>query len=196
MDLENYLLEAQLLEVQLKTKYNVNSLFNVALKQIFQPEILRKIENTLHRTIKIKEIDNRNQNIIAYNQGSSIYINKRPFGALVLTKKMNYLLHEFIHVLQNMRRFFLFRGFKEINDMTADLNDVVKSNLVKSFPEFLTGKATRIGGGDKYEILAYMMNNSIQWEALTKEGQEKFVKILREYNVFNLENQFWHSRLP
>jgi len=25
---------------------------------------------------------------------------------------------------------------------------------------------------------------------------EKFIKILREYNVFNLENQFWHSRLP
>jgi hypothetical protein len=191
MDLENYLLE-----VQLKTTKSINSIFNVALKQIFQPEFLRKIENTLRKTIKIREIDNRNQKIVAYNQGSSIYINKRPFGALVLTKKMNYLLHEFIHVLQNMRRFFLFRGFKEINDMTADLNDVVKSNLVKSFPEFLTGKSVRIGGGDKYEILAYAMNGTLDWTALTKEGQEKFVKILREYGVFNLENQFWHSRLP
>jgi hypothetical protein len=190
MDLENYLLE-----VQLKTGKNINSLFNVALKQIFDPVFLKKIENTLNRTIKIKEVDDRNQRIIAYNKGATIYINKRPFGALVLSKKMNYLLHEFMHVLQNMRRFFLFRGFKEINNMTLDLNDVVEKSLVKSFSEFLTGKSIKIGGGGKYEILAYLMNGTIDWSSITPEGKKQFIKILREYNVFDLSNSFWHERL-
>ena len=190
MNLENYLLE-----IQLKTERGINVLFNTALKQIFKPEYLRKIESTINRTIKLKEVDDRNQRIIAYNRGNAIYINKRPFGALVLSKKMNYLLHEFIHVMQNMKRFFLFRGFKEIHDLTMDLDDIVQTSLVKSFPEFLTGKNVKIGSGGKFEILAYLMNNTVQWDAITPEGKKKFIRTLEEYNIFNLEDSWWKSRL-
>ena len=190
MNLENYLLE-----IQLKTERGINVLFNTALKQIFKPEYLRKIENTINRTVKLKEVDDRNQRIIAYNRGNAIYINKRPFGALVISKKMNYLLHEFIHVMQNMKRFFLFRGFKEIHNLTLDLDDVVQTSLIKSFPEFLTGKNVKIGSGGKFEILAYLMNNTIDWSAITPEGKKKFIRTLEEYNIFNLEDSFWKSRL-
>jgi hypothetical protein len=190
MNLENYLLE-----IQLKTERGINVLFNTALRQIFKPEYLRKIENTINRTVKLKEVDDRNQRIVAYNRGNAIYINKRPFGALVISKKMNYLLHEFIHVMQNMKRFFLFRGFKEIHDLTLDLNDIVQTSLIKSFPEFLTGKNVKIGSGGKFEILAYLMNNSVHWDAITQEGKKKFIRILEEYNIFNLEDSFWKSRL-
>jgi hypothetical protein len=190
MDLRDHLLE-----VQLRTEKNINTLFNIALRQIFEPSYLKKIDGTLHNTIKMQEVDDRHQNIIAYNKGSTIYINKRPFGALTTKKKMNYILHEFVHVLQNMKRFFLFRGFKEIHNMTSDLYDIVDSNLVKSYPEFLTGKKVKIGSGGKFEILAYLMNNSIDWTAITPEAKKKFIATLREYDIFNLENQFWHDRL-
>ena len=154
-----------------------------------------KIENTINKTVKIREVDDRNIRIIAYNRGNVIYINKRPFGALILSKKMSYLLHEFIHVMQNMKRFFLFRGFKEIHDLTLDLDDVVQTSLVKSFPEFLTGKNVKIGSGGKFEILAYLMNNTIDWSAITPDGKKKFVKTLHDYNIFNLDNEFWKTRL-
>lgn len=189
-------LRDHLLEVQLKTARSINGLFNLALRQAFQPEFLRKIENTIHNTIKVKEVEEKNNNIIAWNRGGTIFINKRSFGALPISKKMNYLLHEFMHILQTMKRFFLFRGFKEINNMTLDLYDMVERNLTKPYNVFLTKKNIGIGSGGKYEILAYLMNGSLDWSALTEEGQKKFVEILREYNVFNLESQFMKERLP
>lgn len=190
MDLNNYLTE-----IQLRTGRNINLLFNTALRQIFEPEFLQKIERTIKSTIKIKEVDDRNQNIIAYNRAGTIYINKRPFGRLTLLKKMSYLLHEFMHVLQNLRQFFLFRGFKEIHNLTLDLYDIIESNLTSSYQEFLTGKNVKIGHGGKYEILAYLMNGTIQWNAITSEGKKKFIKTLRDYNIFKLDNQFWQDRL-
>ena len=188
-------LEDYLIEVQMGTVSNIETLFNLALKHIFKADYLRKIYNTISRTVKIIQVHEKNQNIIAWNRGSTIYINKAAFGELVLSKKLKYLLHEFMHVMQNLKRFFLFRGFKEIHDLTLDLDDIVQNSLVKSFEEFLTGRKVNIGRGGKYEILAYLMSGSIHWDAITPEGKEKFIKTLEGYDIFNLESPWWKQRL-
>jgi hypothetical protein len=188
-------LEDYLIEVQIGTQHNINSLFNYALRSIFKADYLSKIQSTISRTVKIVEAHERNRNIIAWSRGSTIYVNKQAFDQLNLFARTRYLLHEFMHVLQNMKRLFLFRGFKELHDLTLDLDDIVQNSLVKSFEEFLTGRKVGIGRGGKYEILAYLMSGSIHWDAITPEGKAKFIKTLEGYDIFNLENPWWKQRL-
>jgi hypothetical protein len=185
-----------LTEVELGTSNpQINNLFNVALKQIFNRQYLARIENTINKKIKIKEVNDRNPNVIAYSISSTIYINKKEFYKLPLIHQIKYILHEFIHVMQNNRRFFILRGLKELHDLTNRLNDAVQGNLVKPYSVFLTKKDTKIGEGGKYEILPYVMNNAIDWDALNTEGRKKFLQALEDSNILNLESPFWKSRI-
>jgi hypothetical protein len=189
-------LENQLLEVELGTSNpQINNLFNAALKQVFNRQYLAKIENVIDKKIKIKEVHDRNPNVIAYSIGSTIYINKKEFYRLPLINQIKYVLHEFIHVMQNNKRFFIIRGLKELHELTNRLNDAVQGNLLKPYSVFLTKKNTKIGEGGKYEILAYIMNNSIDWDALSTEGRKKFLQALEDSNILNLESPFWKSRI-
>jgi hypothetical protein len=190
MELDNYLLE-----VELGTSNpQINNLFNVALKQIFNRQYLARIENIINKKIKIKEVHDRNPNVIAYSIGSTIYINKKEFYRLPLDHQIKYVLHEFVHTMQNNRRFFILKGLKELHDLTNRLSDAVQGNLLKPYSVFLTKKNTKIGEGGKYEIFAYLMNNSIDWNALNTEGRKKFLQALEDSNVLNLESPFWKAR--
>jgi hypothetical protein len=112
--------------------------------------------------------------------------------------KVRYLLHEFIHIMQNTRNFMVIRSFKEVYDLADKLWPVVKKNLTKPLAVFLTGKNQSLGTNErylKYELISYLMNNDIRWDVITKEGHQKFIEILREENIFNLNSDFWVKRL-
>jgi len=188
-------LEDFITEVTLGNDKNFDNIFNLALEQVFSQSFLKKINNSIKRKIRFKEFNNRNQNIIAFNRGNAIYINKIPFEKLAVKSKIQYILHEFIHILQRKKKIFFFKDFKEINDLTDNLVPIMEKHLVKPLQMFLTKRNLNIGPGGKHEILGYLMNNSIDWTALSKEGKKLFIDELKKSQIFNLSHPFWRNRL-
>lgn len=182
-------------EVELGDNNKLSSLFNDSLKQVFRPYYIRRIDNALKKKIKLKETTHKNPNVIAYSVGRAIYINKNTFYNLDRKEQIKYLLHEFLHILQNNRRFLFFKGFNEINVLTNRLYKIAKEHLVKPFVIFLTGRNINVGPGGKHEIIAYLMNNSIDWSALDQKGKRLFKEEMRRPGIFNLQHQFWNKRL-
>lgn len=190
MNLEDYITE-----VQLGHDSSLSNIFNVALGQVFSEKYLKKINSVLINNIKLKYINHLNKQMYAYNKGSNIYVNQEPFNALGPKQQIRTLLHEFVHVLQRKRKFFLFKEFKEISNLSKILGEIVKEDLVKPYPVFLTGRNANIGSGGDYEILAYLMSDTIDWSALTLRGREEFKEAIRKSGIFNLNHQFWIKRL-
>jgi NACalpha-BTF3-like transcription factor len=181
-------------EVTLETNPELNQLFEKALRQVFSPSFVKKIDKELGRTIKVKEVDEK-EGVIAYNKGQNIFVNKNEFYKRERTEQIKYLLHEFMHVIQRKRGIF-FRKFKEMKKLTNELNKILKKGLKQPLSVFLTGKKQNLGPGGKWEIISYFMNNSIKWDALEKEYQKEFVQALSKSGMFNLGHPFWKKRLP
>jgi len=188
-------LEDFLDEVTLGKDESLNRIFNLALQQVFSPQFVSKIDNEIKKRIKLKEINNKNQDILSYNKGNNIYINSIPFNKRGVREKMQLLLHEFIHLLQRKKKSFLFKNFKEIDSLTNNLVKVTEANLNKPLSVFLTGKNMNLGPGGKHEILGYLMNRSIDWSAISPEGKKLFINILKNSRIFNLSHPFWKKRL-
>jgi hypothetical protein len=188
-------LEDFLDEVTIGKDESLNRIFNLALQQVFSPAFVKKIDGEIRRRIKLKEITNRNQDILSYNKGNNIYINTIPFNKRNVREKMQLLLHEFIHLLQRKKKAFFFKNFKEIDNLTNRLVKVTESNLNKPLSVFLTGKNQNLGPGGKHEILGYLMNNKLNWAAISPEGKKLFMDELRASRIFNLSHPFWKKRL-
>ena len=188
-------LEDFLDEVTLGKDESLNRIFNLALSQVFAPQFLNKINNEIRRRIKLKEITNRNQEILSYNKGNNIYINSIPFNKRGVKEKMQLLLHEFIHLLQRKKKAFFFKNFKEIDVLTNNLLNITEKNLTKPLSVFLTGRNVNLGPGGKHEILGYLMNNKIDWSVISPEGRKLFIDTLRNSKIFNLSHPFWKKRL-
>ena len=116
------------------------------------------------------------------------------FNKLGMDKKISYLLHEFIHILQLSKSFFILKKFKEIHELSNILDRIVKNNLTKKYSIFLTGRNLNLGE-EKYEIISYLMNDSIDWSAITPQGKKQFIEALRSSRLFNLNSSFWIKRL-
>jgi len=188
MKLEEYLIEVEIGD-RILTNY-----FNIALKYVFNQQFLNKIENMIKRRIHLKEV-RTNKKFIAYNVGNTIVVNLNEFEKLSTQKRIEYLLHEFIHMLQRKKYFLFFRRFKEIVKLTKELKRIVKNDLTKPLSVFLTGKNVDIGAGGYNEILAYLMNNTIDWSALTFQGRRELKEAIRKSGLFNLNTSFWRKRL-
>jgi hypothetical protein len=188
-------LEDFLDEVTLGKDESLNRLFNLALQQVFTSQFVQKIDNEIRKRIKLKEINNKDHNILSYNKGNNIYINTIPFNKRGVREKMQLLLHEFIHLLQRKKKAFFFKNFKEINNLTNKLIKVIEPNLNKTLPVFLTGKNMDLGPGGKHEILGYLMNNTLDWSAISPAGKKLFIDELKASRIFNLSHPFWRKRL-
>ncbi len=184
-----------LIEVELGTNENIESLFNHALTTVYSPSFMTKINSFIKNRIDVKEIDNQKQNIVAWNNGSTIYVNKNVFFKKNKTEQIKYLLHEFTHVLQNRRNFVVVKTFPELHRLGEDLYDIVRKNLVGSISEFLTGRPQQLPSKDEYEVLAYLMNGEIGWSALNSKGRKLFVNELYNCGLFNMRSPFWHKRI-
>ncbi len=181
-------------EVTIDTNPELQNFFNLAIKQVFSPQYLQKIDKILKRSILIKEKGER-PGIVAFNDGgSTIFVNPDEFYRRDKKQQIKYILHELIHILQR-KRGLIFRRFKEMKKVTNKLNVTLSKHLKKHLSVFLTGKKQELGAGAKWEILSYFMNDSINWEAITPEGKEAMIKILRDSKVFNVDHPFWKKRL-
>lgn len=188
-------LEDFLDEITLGKDESLSRIFNLALEQVFSPQFVKKINNEIRRRVKLKEITNKNQNILSYNKGNNIYINSIPFNKRGVKEKMQLLLHEFMHLLQRKKKAFFFKNFKEINDLTNNLLKITEKHLNQPLSVFLTGRNVNLGPGGKHEILGYLMNNKIGWNAISPEGKKLFIDELRNSRLFNLSHPFWKKRL-
>ena len=110
---------------------------------------------------------------------------------------MRVLLHEFMHVLQTTKSFFIFNRFRELSKLSKRLRGILKKHLLKPIDVFLTGKNQgHRFKNKKFETVAYLINNSINWNVLSPKGQRLFVEELRRSGLFNLSGPAWKKRLP
>jgi len=183
-----------LTELELGSDKEIEDYFNLALKQVFSVSYLNKIEKTIKNKIKLKEKINKDSDVVAWVQGTTIYVNKPEFEKRDAKSKIKYLLHEFMHILNNSRSFVIVKQFKEINDLSKKLWDIVKKHT-KDPGMFLAGRSIPKNRLNSQEALSYLMNDKINWKAISSEGQKLFKDALRKSGVFNLKHDFWKNRL-
>lgn len=179
-------------EIEITSDPTSSTEFDKALKLVFSPGYYKKVNNVLKKQIKIIPVKER-EGVVAFSKKGNIYVNKLEFEKRSDKEKMKYLLHEFIHIIQTNG--ILLKKFKEINKLTNQLRKILKQSLKTDISVFLTGKKANLGAGGKHEILSYLMNDSINWDAITPEGKEKFIGALKQSGIFNLSTGFWKKRL-
>jgi len=195
MELYKYLDE----QVNIGKNPTIEKFFNKALKQAFSPSFLKEIEDKLNRRLKIKEKIFDGEIEAATGNQNIIIVNPVEFNKLTLKKQVGVLLHEFIHVLQLNKRLFIFSKFKQLRNLTDILYKIVKGSLIKpyTFKQFLNkereGKG--LGTGKQMEIIAYLMNDRLRWEAITPQGKIAFLSALKRSGLFNLNHEFWKQRI-
>lgn len=168
--------------------------FNNTLTLVFSKEYLKKIQSVLTKSILIKEKDFKSPDKASYVVGRTIYINKPIFERLSSAQKTKYLLHEYIHVIQNTKNFFVLRAFKEVFELGKSLYKIMRKNLEGSVSEFLVGFKSKIGD-PKIEVISYLMNGDIDWTKMSKNGKIEFIEALNNSGMFNLKSSFWKERL-
>lgn len=190
MEVSNYITE-----LKIGSDQSLEKVFNFALKQIFSQNYLNKIEKTIKKRISLNFIDIKKQGVEGYSTNKKIFINKNEYDKKILIKKVELVLHEFIHILQRSKSFFILKSFKELENLTNKLNKIVKKNLVKpyTFNSLLAGHEVKVGG--KYEIIAYLLADRIKWKALSQKGKIEFYNALKESNIFNLKSMMWKKIL-
>jgi hypothetical protein len=189
------LIENYLIEVEMGSDPEINRLFNYALTTVYSPSFMTKINSFVKNRIDIKKADQK-ENIVAWNNGSNIYVNSNVFFKKTQAEQIKYLLHEFAHLLQNKRNFVIAKTFPELNKLGENLYEIVRKNLVGTMAEFLTGRNQNLPTKDEYEILAYLMNGKIDWNVLNAKGRKEFVNELYSSDLFNMKSSFWQHRLP
>ncbi len=183
-----------LIELKIGKNPEVEKVFNLALKQVFSQTYLNKIENIITKRVKLKEKINKDQNMVAWNEGTNIYINKPIFYAKPIASQMRYLLHEFMHVLHHSKSFMIIRNFKEMKNLSNALWPIIDKHT-KDKGAFLTGKSIDKKYLNKEETVSYLMNDSIKWKNITPEGKQLFISELKRSGMFNLQHPFWLKRL-
>lgn len=190
MELKNFLIE-----VAIGENASIEKTFNHALELVFSNSYLKKINKFIRNKVVVVDAQDKNERIVAWNIGTKIYVNKQIFYSKNKTDQIRFLLHEFMHVLMNKKSFLIQRQFKELHDLSQELYEIVNKSLVKPMSVFLTGEEQKIPTMDTQEIISYLMNGKISFNALTPEGKKKFIKTLVNSGIFNLHSDFWKRRL-
>jgi len=183
-----------LTELKLGENQDVENFFNFALKQVFSQSYLSKIEETLKKRIKLKEKVEKNSDVVAWVKGTTIFVNKPEFYNRDVKSRIKYLLHEFMHILNNSKSFIFVKQFKEVNDLSKKLWEITKKHA-KDPGMFLADRSIPKRLLNNQEALSYLMNDKVNWKAITPEGEKQFKQALKDSGVFNLEHPFWKKRL-
>ena len=190
----------KLLEDTLLKDDELGTIFSETLQQIFNANYLNRIKNIIKKKVSIIPVKGKGRNFYAfYTGGNKISVNSDLFFSEKLTdeQRVSILSHEFIHLLQKNKRFFLIKSFKKIHDLGKRLRVIVKQ-YAPNPTLFLTGKKhISIGPGNLlYEIIPYLIMGTVKWKNINEQGQKLTLKELRESRIFNLESKFWKERLP
>ena len=194
-------MDLRLLEQELTSQNpDLNNILNKTLKEIFNPTYYNKIKNIVRRKISIVPVKGKGRNFYAfYTGGNKISVNRDLFFSEKLTdeQRVSILSHEFIHLLQRNKKFFLIKNFKQIHNLGKKLRVIVRQ-YAPNPTLFLTGKKhITLGAGNLlYEIVPYLIMGTVNWNHIDDSGEKLVLKILRESRVFNLQSDFWKKRLP
>lgn len=168
------------------------------IREVFSGEYLPKVSQVAEN-IKIQEVV-ANNDITAYSQssisGTKTFVNKNVFTSFTPDQKKNTLLHEFIHILQNSRKYLLKSNFPEIKALENNLFSICRIYLTANLNRFLSGGNTQLKTTGKEEIVPYLMTGKVDWSVMKDEGKTKFLAALSSSGIFNLTTQFWKLRLP
>lgn len=167
--------------------------FGRALSQVFSPKYLNKVQRVIKKNILIKSKDFKDPSKVAYVVGRTIYVNSPVFDRLSSKDRVNYLLHELIHILQNTKNFLIFKAFKEVFDLGKVVYKIIRKNLKGNLNIFLTGSSERVSNA-KLEVISYFMNGSLDWTQLEPKGREEILNAFIKSEMFNLESKFWKDR--
>lgn len=176
-------------ELKVQTGSNaLNKMFREYINQVFSSTYLKKIDRTLNGTLLLKTF-NKNNNMMAYTSGTSIYINTSKFLNLADDRCMVYIIHEFFHCLGNLK------SFPEINIINKKLDKAAEKYIPKDKMNiFLTGKDQDIHSDFHGEFLSYMSNNAFNW-SLAPELKSQFKNIIESAGIFNTNSKWWRERL-
>jgi hypothetical protein len=103
-------------------------------------------------------------------------------------------MHEFVHILQNSKNFFIVSSFSDLRKLEKELYQLISKNLTGSYSQFLTGKHQDLHSKKIDEILTYQMNNSINWRVVKQGTKEQYFNLMKKSNLFNLSSPFWKKR--
>lgn len=166
----------------------LNKIFRSYIIAIFSNKFLSKIDRIFDMVLKFKDFKERS-NVVCYTQGMKIYINRPFFDSLTYNKKMKYLIHEFIHFLENSGK------FPEISELERKLANIVSREVPRSeISTFLTGKKQNIHSDWRKETLTYLANNSINWNVPKRDIKDQYYKELKDSEIFNLNSYYWKKR--
>jgi hypothetical protein len=161
--------------------FKVNKLFYYTLKEIFTDKFYNKMDSIIKNKIQIDEFQKDN-NVVAYTQNGHIFVNAHAFYSKKPSDAVIYLVHEFVHLLQDLPY------FPEIKRLDKQLYSLVKPNLTKPYSKFLTGKIQNIHSIAKEESLTYAIGNrSLDWSCVKPGVKEKYKEILEQSGLFNME---------
>lgn len=167
----------------------LDELFKRYLKEVFSAAYLNKINRRINTTIKLRNFRERT-NVMAYAQGTKIFINKPLFDTVPKDRGVDYIMHEMFHVLSNTGK------FPEIVKVNNELVSVVANAVPRDkVSDFFTGKHQNIYSNWKGEALSYLCNNSINWDIAVPGTKLAYKNILEESGIFNMESNFWKKRI-
>lgn len=168
----------------------LDNLFHRYMEQVFSPMFLKKINRFFDVTLVLRDFKQKS-NVMAYTQGTKIYINRPMFATVSKDKAMDYIMHELIHVLGNTGK------FPELELLNKKLlNIVVKGVEKEKITEFLTGASQNIHSDWRGELINYLCNNSFKWELGMKEVKDAYKETLEESGLFNMKSVWWQKRFP
>lgn len=187
-------LNKYLTEVTLDGDEELNGFFDNTLKQIFSSAYYNKIENTLDK-IKLSYYNNPKDRAAAYiKEGNNkiIYINRYFFDKFNREKKMEFLVHEFFHILQQTKSFIFEKKFKEIIELDSKISNAVLPYLNGSITSFLTGQVNHVVSKPDYEMLSYIIGNrSADWSKIGPKGKKIVQELIETSGIFNTSTDYW-----
>lgn len=190
MNINRYLAEITLIGAE-----DFNEFFNNALKEVFSSSYMNKIDTILKR-IEIKPYSKASEKVVAYvNAGNNknIFVNRYYFDDLPKEKKIEFLLHEFFHILQQTKSFIFFRRFKDLIELDERLEREIPRYLNAPMSEFLTGQKNR-KISTRLEVLPYIIGTrTADWSCISKEGKKYIRDVLTSSGLFNINSNYFKN---
>lgn len=188
-------LEQYLKEVEISGDEGATRDFNIILRQVFSLNYVKRIEDTIKKRIKIIKKDLPKGAVAMHSFGNKIIIDPEQYNSLEPKRRMIYLLHEFFHVLQNTKSFFIISKFKELEDLEKRIEKNIRPYLIKPLEVFLSGKNIWLGKKSvlRKEIIPYLILGNIDWTAIKQEGKQRLWETMRNSGVFNMSHPFWQK---
>lgn len=169
---------------------SLDNMFKQYMSNVFSPNFLSKINRQFNVTLNLRDFRERS-NVMAYTQGTKIYINKPLFYSTPKDKAMNYIMHELLHVLNNTGK------FPELSNVNKQLANIVAKSVDKDkISDFFTGKHQNIHSDWHGECINYLCNNSINWDVGIIGTKEAYKETLEESGLFNMKSVWWNKRFP